>query len=145
MSLTKIQTEFSYSPDTGEILRLTRKNSNGSIDAGGYLIIKFKGKQYKSHRIAWFLHYGYMPNVIDHINGNKLDNRIVNLRDVSIAINNRNTKARGISIDTKTKGLKAVYRVHRCKGKTNNFRTLKEALVFRRSLDLEKNIIRRVK
>ena len=38
---------------------------------------------FSCHRAAWFLHYGKIPNQIDHINGVKTDNAISNLRDVT--------------------------------------------------------------
>lgn len=72
---TYIKKHFKY--DNGTLIRDDRKNSNGSLDKDGYLIIKVKGKQFKAHRIVWLLHYGKFPLYeIDHINRNKLDNRI---------------------------------------------------------------------
>ncbi len=56
-----IKQHFDYNADTGEIIRTDRKNSNGSFDNDGYLILKIKGEQYKAHRIAWFLQYGELP------------------------------------------------------------------------------------
>ena len=50
---------FSYKD--GVISRDDRKNSYGSLDKDGYLIIKVKGKQFKAHRIAWLLVYGDFP------------------------------------------------------------------------------------
>jgi len=45
----------------------------------------------KTHRVVWALHYGKWPEAdIDHINGNRSDNRIENLRDVSRAENCKN-------------------------------------------------------
>jgi len=52
----------------------------------GYLMFRLKGKAYLVHRVIWELHYGKIPDglVIDHINHIKDDNRIENLRLLTV-------------------------------------------------------------
>ena len=53
--------------------------------------------KYYGHRLAWLLHYGTWPEgVIDHINRDKTDNRISNLRDTTTQVNNLNTDSLGV-------------------------------------------------
>lgn len=129
-----IKAHFAYI--NGQITRNDRKNSNGSIDKDGYLIIKVKTKQFKAHRIAWLLNYGEFPDgELDHINHNRLDNRIENLRIADRTLQNRNktfkpnprTGVVGISVDNSTVGLKAKY-TFRFHNKTYRFRSLEEAI-----------------
>lgn len=57
-----------------------------------YLQVCIDYISYPAHRLIWKLHHGVDPsNLIDHINGNKGDNRIENLRDVNYNTNNTNT------------------------------------------------------
>ena len=86
-----------YDPATG-VMRW--KTARGCRPAGAiagtplqnlYLQIKVLGKMVLAHRLAWLLHYGKWPtNHIDHIDGNRQNNAIANLRDVSHAGNQHN-------------------------------------------------------
>lgn len=134
-----IRTHFSYDAETGVITRNDRKGS-GSYDKDGYLIIKVNAKQYKAHRLAWFLFYGEFPEMeIDHINRDRTDNKISNLRESSRLENianvkktiNEKTKVVGVYIDQHTKGLKKKYTT-RLKEKTYRFYTLEDAVNFRK-------------
>lgn len=100
-----------YDPETGIITwnrreELTRGDKMfnkrfagkecGRINTNGYRVICFhhEGNLHilKSHRLAWMIKYGILPDGdIDHVNRNRTDNRISNLRDVSRSINQRNS------------------------------------------------------
>ena len=129
-----IKKYFIYCSD-GTFNRMDRKNSNGSYDKDGYLIIKIKGKQYKAHRLVYLWHHGRFPSEeIDHINRIRDDNRIENLRESTRKQNVRNTKRKpnkdtgvvGVHVD-RTKGLKKKYTT-KLGGKTLRFYRVEDAM-----------------
>lgn len=86
-----------YEPETGIFRYLKPRGSMkvgdvaGTSTKSGYVRINVLGELHYAHRLAWLTTKGSMPNaVIDHINGDPTDNRIVNLRDVSHAENLQN-------------------------------------------------------
>ena len=87
-----------YTPEDGKLwwVDCVRRPSWNGREAGnntanGYRKIKFRGQQLLTHRVAWLLYYGVWPTGdIDHIDGNPLNNRIGNLRDVSHRVNLQN-------------------------------------------------------
>lgn len=101
---------FDYNPITGELItkvKLSKRTLSGQIltcrNKKGYIHFHLNGKFYYAHRIIWKLVIGEEPNIIDHINGNKADNRFENLRSVTPSQNNLNHKdAKGYSICSRT-------------------------------------------
>jgi HNH endonuclease/AP2 domain len=95
---------LNYNPDTG----LFFSNTNiempiGTRNKHGYVVFKVNGKLFYAHRIAFFLIHGFVPKIVDHINRNKSDNRIKNLREVTARLNSQNTVAQGITKPKHTK------------------------------------------
>jgi len=60
----------------------------------GYKSIGLYGKEYMSHRLVFMFHHGYFPKEVDHIDGNKSNNRIENLRPATHSENLKNQKIR---------------------------------------------------
>lgn len=91
---------FVYCPLSGKIIsKVTRKGGVKGKEVGtnhnGYTRIKFKGKSYMAHRLAFLDIHGEGPKQeVDHINGIRDDNRWINLRDVSKYVNQRNSSLR---------------------------------------------------
>lgn len=75
---------------SGQIAGTITRQSSGNK----YIKISIDKKRYYAHRLAWFYFYGFWPNIIDHLNGNGLDNRIDNLRNVNVEVNAKNQKTR---------------------------------------------------
>ena len=89
-----------YDGDTGEFFNVKTNRKVGSIrkkgSSGiGYVIVACECKIHYGHRLAWEMAYGEIPEgmQIDHINGIRHDNRIVNLRLATIDDNMRNRAA----------------------------------------------------
>lgn len=105
VTATELRQLLSYSPHTGVFRwrkrqgRQQRGTVAGSINKCGYRRIKLFGKLYPASHLAWLYHSGYYPEYeIDHINNNRDDNRLCNLRDVPHSVNQHNrrdTKANG--------------------------------------------------
>lgn len=99
--LEKAKEVLSYNPETGDFLRkptyrgFKEGEKAGTKDKDDYVKIKFYGYVERGHRLAWGFYYGEMlPSSIkiDHINGDKSDNRIINLRIANDHENARNKK-----------------------------------------------------
>lgn len=109
-----LKTLLAYEPATGRFTwRVKRFGARPGAIAGGsrkhdgYWRISFNGHRYLAHRLAWLYVYGVWPSKqIDHINGNRCDNRIKNLRDVDQYQNCQNQK---VHRDSKS-AIKGVYR-----------------------------------
>lgn len=70
-----------------------------SLDTAGYQQGSLLNRKVRKHRVIWQLMTGEVPDVIDHINGVKTDNRWRNIRNVSLAENHKNS---GIPRDNKS-------------------------------------------
>ena len=103
--LEELKEFLDYNPDTG-IFTWIKKPSHpvkvgqkaGSIDyARGYFRISFKGYLYLTHRLAYYMYHGIDPleKLIDHIDGDKINNKINNLRLASKSQNSMNRSILG--------------------------------------------------
>ncbi len=106
-AMSAISRVVAYNPETGVFtLRKAGKGRGkvgsvvGSRNKAGYLTFCIDGIKYYAHRVAFLLAHGRWPSqLVDHINGDKADNRIANLRDVSRKWNAHNTaSSKGITL-----------------------------------------------
>lgn len=117
-------------------------------DGYKYLRITYKGELYIApvHRLMWFLEKGEWPSgVIDHINGDRTDNRICNLRDVEQKINSRNCKLSssnksgfaGVWYDAALNKWQAYVKVDYKKRCLGYFETIEQAVEARAKVNLQ--------
>lgn len=104
-----------YDPDTGIFTRIVSRRGSrpnvGSVRLDGYLSICVDGKTYLAHRLVWLWATGQHPqDQVDHINGDRADNRWLNLRSATNKQNSENSRlyscnktgVRGAVIDKRT-------------------------------------------
>lgn len=128
---------FDYDPMTGVIVDKVTRQEKGYTNDRGYVVFMFRKKIYKAHRVAWTIFHGQPPiGEIDHINHQKCDNRIENLRDVPSVDNARNLGVSsqnrsgvvGVSFHKKENKWRARIKVDQKEQHLGYFSTMKEAI-----------------
>jgi hypothetical protein len=95
----------------GELYRKTSRGNRtagtkvGCIDDKGYIKTEIDNTHQVVHRLIFMMHHGYMPEMVDHVNGVRTDNRIENLRAANPYENSRNSRI----AKTNKCGVKNVY------------------------------------
>lgn len=101
MKISHIVNYLEVKPSEGEVFwkktpsqRVKLNQEAGSLSGNGYWHIGLINKNLKRSRLIFFYVHGYLPEVVDHINGNTQDDRIENLRACSPSENMMNQKLR---------------------------------------------------
>lgn len=96
---SELKSQFDYDAEDGVLIKKFRNGKpynrvcGNKPDCRGYGQIRINRKKYATHRLIWLYHYGEFPSeFIDHIDGDKMNNRIENLREVDQVVNGHNHK-----------------------------------------------------
>jgi hypothetical protein len=106
VSHAEVRARYDYNPANGIVTDKATGKSVGTLTADGYLMATVFGARVYLHRFAFFYMYGVWPkDQIDHVNGIRDDNRLINIRPATSAQNMLN---RGVTTRSKS-GYKGVY------------------------------------
>ncbi len=151
LTYEKVNRLFKYDQSTGFLF--WRINFSKKIRAGckagylnscGHLRLKLYGKQFYIHRIIWLMNYGYLPeNFIDHIDKDKTNNKLNNLREVSFQCNLRNkgnqnnntSGVKGVTWHERDKRWRVAIGLNNKKYKLGSFKDFDEAVCFRLAVE----------
>jgi hypothetical protein len=93
LSHAELLATINYDPDTGAFTNLAGVRLEGPI-AKGYLSVRVLGRTYYAHRLAWFYVFGeWPPRGTDHVDTNRKNNAIANLRPATKSQNGYNRGA----------------------------------------------------
>jgi hypothetical protein len=108
ISADRLRELLDYDKKTGELIRRSTKTVAGSVDkTTGYRRIRVDGERDYAHRLAYLYKNGNIPDgVIDHIDHNRDNNRLSNLRAIPKSHNNRNR----LLLSNNTSGASGVYK-----------------------------------
>ena len=148
ITLEQLQDIYICNPETGKVFRKYKSKEPRKVvlkpNNKGYIVHYFyiDGTRYSftEHRLIFFFANKYQPDEVDHINGNKSDNRISNLRAADRFINCRNTKKRsdnssgisGVSFRKDTQKWVAAVSVNGKKKYLGSFKDKEDAIAARK-------------
>jgi hypothetical protein len=143
-----LKAKYDYDPETGVFRRKTswgrQKTGDeaGCVSPQGYRYLSFHGRATPAHRLAWLWVYGTWPPAdVDHLNRDRLDNRIANLRSATRSENCHNVAARsasglkGISAASKSASWHARIMVSRKQIYLGSYTTPEEAAAARKGAE----------
>jgi len=74
--------KLNYVKETGALHWIHLNKPAGGISPIGYFRLTYKNVTFYHHHVIWYMHYGVVPTMLDHIDGNRDNNRLENLREV---------------------------------------------------------------
>lgn len=143
---TTLKNLFDY--QDGKLLwkeRTSKRKNKGKVAGNkmpnpqGYYTLQYQGSRYSIHRMIYRYHHGYVPDLLDHINRDKTDNRIENLRESSKIDNALNSKVYssnssgyvGVSYNKRAKKWVSYYYENKVRKHVGTFASAEEAYTAR--------------